>query len=911
MTGSSLTNEVPTVIGRYDIVRLLGETHFGSEYLASFSTAGGMPNAARLLVIGDPLKSNAATAFALLEPVLSLTHGALVRPIDAGSADGFAYVAFEYQPARDLASVEAVHRIRIGPLPLASTLYIVTQLLGGLRYAARQVRTGAPPTHGRIGPETVLLLSDGQVKLHQLGLAPAFGLEPTSLSMDLPKPPTLEAADAQAVALLGRALIADRAVEGEGSDERAVRDALLAGPLSMTQIAAIVDASVLMESLSTAQHELAVQVQAENLAELLDTLFHAELARDDEELSKILAEVRVRSGTIDLMALDRPRSGTMNLDADDTIDSADAAPGTPPPESVIAGKYRVIRMLGRGGMGNVMEVEHLDLGRRGALKLLHPQLSYDRTFAERFRREARAACKIGHRNIVDVFDFGRTDDGRLFYVMELISGGSLQDQIEAIGAFDQIRAVRILLQVCDALDAAHEVSVVHRDLKPDNVMLSVADDGTEIVRVVDFGIAQDGTSTSARVTKTGQIFGTPAYMSPEQVRGLTTDHRSDIYSAGTILYELLTGHHVFESDTVIDVMSSHLKHTPVPPSVCAPERDIHPLLDDVIAHSLEKDPKDRYQSMADMAFDLWTVLERIREESAASGIRAAIPETRPPRVLRQVVRDVFDTPGLHDVDAPLIASEGRAPAATPVPGPEAPPERAALDLERERIAVPVYPAFDEPDSEHHRRGSFAVVLVVALVVTAAGGAYVLFRGGGGGLSSLFRSESAPTALVTEPGPEADATVVADAGGPAPTDVDSDATDEEDVADAGSKGGRPRRRHGASAATQSKLLEEAQQAMRERRPAEAARIYNRILGRSPSNAAALAGLGQAEFELGHYAAAAGHIRRAVQINPSNNRYRLLLAGALHRAGQSADARRQYEEVLRRDPGNAVAKRMLQR
>lgn len=949
-------SDVPEVIGRYELVRTIGETQLGSEYLATFTTAGGLPNAARLLVLNEDLNSNALEAFGRLEAVLALTHGAIVRPLDAGSADGYAYVAYEYQPARDLATLEAVHRIRIGRLPVSLCLHIAIEVLSGLRYALRQGLSETPPTHGRIGPEAVLLTSDGLVKLHQLGLASAFNLDPLEISPELSLPDTREAADAQAVAFMTRELILERSDESDdserhSSDDLQVRETLLSGPLALEKIQSLELVATLFDELSVLQKHLLGAMRADDVSELLEGLFNTEFSRDSGELKALLSEVRVKSGILEIglerpksgasgldrpgsgavglerpgsgpkglnrpgsaaWGLGRPLSGTLDLSAEDDFEYGEDGPTTPPPDTIIAERYKVIKVLGRGGMGNVLEVEHLDLGRRGALKILHPQLSHDKTFVERFRREARAACKIGHRNIVDVLDFGRTVDGRLFYVMELIDGGSVHDLIVKEKAVEQTMAISILLQVCDAFDAAHEVSVVHRDLKPDNLMLSKNDKGGVVVRVVDFGIAQDENPGAARVTKTGQIFGTPAYMSTEQVRGMATDHRTDIYSAGTILYELLTGYPVFESETVIEVMSAHLKQTPIPPSVRAPNCDIHPMLDDIVARTLEKKPEDRYQSMADLASDLWTVQEKIKNEGprgypttpSPPGVDT-IPDDEAAEASRLTPARDFEDPFVIETDSSAVIEDitdsklalRASGAGTAASARDTSPEMKSLN-ERKR------------DSRGLPRW-FTIIAGTAAIAVAA---TVVVGGVLTYSDSLGRGGAA-----TSGGPSYPILILSDAGSDTMTaepDSSTDGAYEQD--DAGNKTSRPvnrkaqqARRRKALQAAANKQLEEAQSMLRQRRPAEAAREFRKVLSRNSSNSAALAGLGQAEFELGQHAAAARHLGRAVKLRPGNNRYRLLLAGALRRSGQPGSAQEQYREVLKRDPTNAVAKRMLNR
>jgi serine/threonine-protein kinase len=206
-----------------------------------------------------------------------------------------------------------------------------------------------------------------------------------------------------------------------------------------------------------------------------------------------------------------------------------------PPGAVVAGRYRIVRRLGQGGMGIVFVAEHTALERQVALKVLAPDLARHETLVTRFVREARAASKIGHHHIVNVLDFGRTDEDAPFIVMELLAGLDLGRTLHRDGAFPLARAAGVTRQLCAAMGAAHAKGVVHRDLKPENVFLCDGD----VVKVLDFGLARF--ADAQPLTQAGMVFGTPEYMAPEQARGERVDQRADVYAVGCILYEMLTG----------------------------------------------------------------------------------------------------------------------------------------------------------------------------------------------------------------------------------------------------------------------------------------------------------------------------------------------------------------------------------
>ncbi len=268
-------------------------------------------------------------------------------------------------------------------------------------------------------------------------------------------------------------------------------------------------------------------------------------------------------------------------------------------------RYRLVRWLGEGGMGVVYEAEHEDIERRVALKILRIEASEDPHQAAQFREEARAASRIGSPNIVEIFDFGELPDGRLMFAMELLNGHGLDTELDRC-PIDQSRLIAILRQVCKGLAAAHEVGIIHRDVKPDNIIVlnaTVAGPNTaavstagrnDRVKVVDFGIA-----TMHAEGDTGAA-GTPHYMAPEQVLGQAFDGRLDMYSLGCTAYELLVGKPPFVAQTVDEILQAQLERIPVPPAQLCPAGAVHPALEAVILRCLEKSPDKRYADMHDL-----------------------------------------------------------------------------------------------------------------------------------------------------------------------------------------------------------------------------------------------------------------------------------------------------------------------
>ncbi|MBX3135112.1 protein kinase [Candidatus Obscuribacterales bacterium] len=266
---------------------------------------------------------------------------------------------------------------------------------------------------------------------------------------------------------------------------------------------------------------------------------------------------------------------------------------------VFANRYRIQSIIGQGGMSTVYKAQHTYMDRVVAVKLLHPHLVSDPISVQRFQQEAKAAASLSHPNIITVFDFGVTEDGLAFLVMDYLEGPSLGDLLDRTGSVPADEAIDIFRQVLKGLAHAHRKGVVHRDLKPRNMVLAVDEDGTVQVKIVDFGIAkvipQDG-GESQHLTQTGEVFGSPIYMSPEQCSGLPLDLRSDIYSWGCVMYEVLTGVPPFLGKNAVETMSMHVNDPPPDFRQMAPNVVIPEELSSVVFGCLEKQQKKRYQT---------------------------------------------------------------------------------------------------------------------------------------------------------------------------------------------------------------------------------------------------------------------------------------------------------------------------
>jgi serine/threonine protein kinase len=301
--------------------------------------------------------------------------------------------------------------------------------------------------------------------------------------------------------------------------------------------------------------------------------------------------------------------------------------GDPYLGQVVARKYRVERLLGEGGMGRVYRATQLVLDKPVVLKLLHPTLQTDPRTVARFQREARAASRLNHPNSIDVLDFGQSDEGGLFIVMEFVDGRDLHQVLSQEWPLPEPRVIRIVSQVLSALADAHAAGVIHRDLKPENVMVVARRGGeTDIVKVLDFGIAKivEGSGEDGpALTRTGFVCGTPEYMSPEQAKGAPLDARSDLYSVGVLLYQMVTRQLPFSSDSAMGFATKHLTEPPRPPGQVRPgccSRELEAL----ILWSLRKAPADRPQT-AQAFLDALTLLPAAEAVHTPRTVRVPIP----------------------------------------------------------------------------------------------------------------------------------------------------------------------------------------------------------------------------------------------------------------------------------------------
>jgi eukaryotic-like serine/threonine-protein kinase len=545
--------------------------------------------------------------------------------------------------------------------------------------------------------------------------------------------------------------------------------------------------------------------------------------------------------------------------------------------TVVGGRYYVRKLCGEGGMGRVYEAEHIDIGKRVALKILHPAYSQTPDLVERLRREARSASKIAHPNVVDVTDSGTTPDGAFFFVMEYLEGIELGELIYREKRLDIRRTLMIGAQICRALQAAHEVNVIHRDLKPENVLILRRDGQRDFVKVLDFGIAKSGNDNDVgenrggrRLTQPGMTMGTPEYMAPEQASGKPADPRSDIYAVGGLLYEMLSGNPPYEGANFMEIL--HKKANGAPAALSTVRNDVPPALENVIMKAMAKEPDARQQSMEALEKELQNVATLLFSNFAIAPLSE--PDPTPPPSMLGALRDAASPRGLAE---------------------------RVRGWNRKKVVI----------------AGAAFGLLVAFVVVGA--------------TSAARRGSNPVAVApTQPPPVAAAPVVPAlptvAASPAPVAETKRADDEEETTEAtevteatvkGPGDGESAKIKAAtklasssvadakSGAEAKKLLMDAERLLRAERFGEAREIFEKLSKSKRERGPALVGLAEISFQEKKYGEAARTAEKAAE-RGGGVKARVLLGDAHFRLARYREAARAYEEALKIDPTNASAK-----
>jgi eukaryotic-like serine/threonine-protein kinase len=876
----------PRPFGRYTLLSNLAQGGMGALYLACQGESG----MEKLCVIKTVLPHLADKEYVArfrdeAKVVVRLSHGNLAQVFDAGVARGEGaaeelYLAMEHVDGKDLRAVWNKCARKGIAFPVDVAIYIARELARGLHYAHT---TGALKlVHRDVSPPNILLSWNGEVKLTDFGLAAStMKTEKTAVGVVYGKVSYMSPEQARAEPLDGRTdmyavgiilweLLTGRQLFPQSEPQliNRVRDPVIEAPSKFaSRVPPAADAIVVKSlmkdrtlrygdcegfraALSSFLAQAAPTTDNDRVAKFLQTLFGEEIEQERSERQALLdalpdwrARVSISQGNVDQTA-SKPETVSLHKDAPD---GGSGLVGT-----YLDGRYLVKKLIGEGGMGLVYEAEHVEIGRRVAVKVLHAVYTRQAEVVARFRAEARAATRIGNPHIIEVFDSGTTVDGAVYFVMEFLEGLTLSDAIAVAGTLPAARTVAIGRQICQALAAAHKANIVHRDMKPENVFLIERHEREDFVKVLDFGIAKtlDQTGRVGRLTNPGMAMGTPEYMAPEQAAGQPTDFRADIYAVGAILYECLTGRPPHEGANIMEVLSR--KATQVPVRVAQLRPDAPPELEQLVMRMIAMQPDQRPASMDVLAQELGRMaglpavsapqMQVAAIRTAPTQLTDKVPRKRTPWVIAGFVAASLVMGATALVINRMGPEEQPKPPANVVvaPVPFEPPKPVVVappPVEPPKPAV-VAPPVEPPTKK----------IVVASPVTVR-----------------HPSEHKATPPGPPPGPD-------------------------------------------KRADAKRLIGEARSALQQGRYAQAESLYNQAQATGFEKTTALTGLGDVAFQRGDYAEAVNRARRAVDAGAGISA-RMLLGNSYFKLKKYDDAIPVYKEVLKLDGNHDEARTNL--
>ncbi|HMF39908.1 MAG TPA: protein kinase [Polyangia bacterium] len=667
----------PRRFGKYVLLKPMARGGMGEIYLAATGDPGFQKCCVIKKII--PERSDRAKAQRFLDEakvVLRLSHANLVPTFDAGDIDGEFFIAMDLVEGKDLREIwNRCVRTRTR-IPLDVALHIGREVARALSYVHGYGDLHL--VHRDVAPPNILLSYFGEVKLTDFGLArsvlkkeqTAPGVVFGRASYLAPEQARGEVADARTDVyslgiVLWELLTGNQYLQLANVDPATAMslvrhprpqtpsakapwispalDTLLLRALAPAREARYQSAEEMRQALADVMAEVAPRADTERVAGFVRGLYETAIKEEREEREALLLAAQAlpapTPAPTPAPAITEPRDTqpdrpaiSLEALAEAKVPTAPrqlppAIPGLPFPREeeslgvdfagrVIDSRYRVLRKIGEGGMGTVYAAEHVEIGKVVAIKILHPHYSTEQELVERFRREARAASRIGHPNIIDVMDSGTTEDGCAYFIMEYLEGIDLADVLTHERRLDPNRSCQITIQICRALAAAHAAGVIHRDLKPENIFLVARDGKADFVKVLDFGVARSA-GRSNRLTNPGIAMGTPEYMAPEQAAGGVVDHRGDIYSVGALLYEMVTGQPPQKRDgEVVGPRSLRLQ--------------LSEDLDRIVVRALALDPAQRYQTMSQLEYDLVKSLwGRTRAVADLLGLHQPEPRVEP------------------------------------------------------------------------------------------------------------------------------------------------------------------------------------------------------------------------------------------------------------------------------------------
>jgi serine/threonine-protein kinase len=656
------TPPLPRVFGRLLLLKLLARGGMGDVYLAATTGIEGAERACVVKTVRrDHVHDGSFLARFLDEARVQaqLNHPGVAQVLEAATDEnGEPFTVVEYVEGRSLADLR--HRsIQLGVrVTWADAVAIAVEMAQALHHVHERAGASGSPlgiVHRDLSPQNVMIGYAGEVKLIDFGTArgqnrrchTVAGVVFAKPGYVAPEVARQEVGDGRIDIYALGIMLWEMCKSGRflAGDPQKHLEACAQGTSVVPPIAAMCGAPAALDDViakltanEPGARYVSGAVAATDLARLLSEapvgrggersvrgrvsalmrqLWPREPSSSRAEFARLLVDARklVREAAT-------PESGRAAELAMLHSDDPAVLPGTP---------YRLGQKIGEGASGTVYEAEHVELGRKVALKILSPAHATAKDAIDRFRAEARAVAHLSHKNLVALHDFGRSLDGRVFLAMERLTGETLENRLIRLGEIDWREAVSIGIEVCRALEVAHHAGLVHRDLKPAN--LFATEDGT--IKLLDFGVATALTDVPTGEKDPRQkgfaIFGTPEYMAPEQVSGEAVDGRCDIYALGAVLFELVTGTPVFEGQSAVVVMGKQLRERPESARLRAPRRAIPAALDRVILQALSKAPSDRFASAASMSEALAEVLARpdkrrarARQWTTALGVMGAM-----------------------------------------------------------------------------------------------------------------------------------------------------------------------------------------------------------------------------------------------------------------------------------------------
>jgi eukaryotic-like serine/threonine-protein kinase len=694
--------EMPVRFGRYHLLKRIAADPVGEEFLAAWGVDEGVDQLRVVRCIYPSVAEEVEFVGLFSEEARALSRlssANVVRIVEVGREGDIPFVAREHTEGVTLERLHALAGERTALWPWELAAHVTAEMLRGLDYVHRREDIHGQPMgmrHGDVRPPNVLVSYGGDVRLTNFGSTLRFiADERTNAKLSelrgrfLPPEGVDEEFPTVGADLWGAASVLLVMLGGRLPKRTSISDAPPT-PWTPPPMAARVEAmpavvdTFLARALNPAP-EHRFETAGEMRAALIEIMGEHVSGHPPDDLAAWVRDLADADRRAEAELVRR----VLRAEPQITLDTASQGASALGPGSVLDHRYHLLRRLGEGGMGVIYEAEHMGLGRKVAVKVLHERVLDDEHALERFRREAQILGALGHPNIVAASDFGVTAEGYHYLAMELLEGQPLSARI-AERNLSAREIAQVAAEVCDGLEAAHAANVIHRDLKPDNVFLTATG-----ARILDFGIAKSTglEAETEALTRTGNICGTAEYIAPEQIRGLHHDPRSDLYAVGVILYEALTGETPFRGRTVGETLYKTMNDKVVPPHKRCGDQTIPSALEAICLKALSRRADKRFASAAQMAGALRALLPSSRAPAAAPPSHWRSPALWLTTVGSAVLLTALAWGVLHFAGetAPVPASSAlveRAPA----------PERPAAPAKTAPLVVPISAPAPQPEA---------------------------------------------------------------------------------------------------------------------------------------------------------------------------------------------------------------------